>query len=255
MVMKSKICILLMAIGSMAIPLMAEAQPEVDFQRANVAYESGNFAGALEQYEAILATHRHFESEFNAGNAAFKLNRLGTARLHYERAKLLSPSDEHLKANLALLESNIVDRITPVPSLGLKSWLASWVGPGQWLAWTLWALMWWTLTWVLWGLRWTKSNRDSRATLGFLGLASLALGLAGLWGVRECNARMETPGQVVVMSTRVDVTSAPIQSGTVLFQLHEGTRACILDRNDGWTEVELDNGSVGWLPDDAIADV
>ena len=81
-----EICIPLMAIGSMAIPLMAEAQPEVDFQRANVAYESGNFAGALEQYEAILATHRHFESEFNAGNAAFKLNRLGTARLHYERA-------------------------------------------------------------------------------------------------------------------------------------------------------------------------
>ena len=80
MVMKSRICILLMAIGSMAIPQMAEAQPEVDFQRANVAYESGDFARALEQYEAILATHRHFESEFNAGNAAFKLNRLGTAR-------------------------------------------------------------------------------------------------------------------------------------------------------------------------------
>ena len=246
---------LLLLLGWLTLPWVGWSQPEVDFQRANQAYEAGNYEEALGQYEHILATHRHFESEFNAGNAAFKLNRLGLARLHYERAKLLSPSDEHLKANLALLESNIVDRITAVPSLGLKSWLASWVGPGQWLNWTLWALFWWTLTWVLWGLRWTKTNRDSRATLGFLGMASLALGLTGFWGISKCHERMEAPGQVVVMSARVDVTSAPVESGTVLFQLHEGTRACILDRTEGWTEIELDNGNVGWLPDDAIADV
>ena len=252
MVKNSRLLILL---GWLALPWVGLSQPELDFQRANQAYESGNYEGALGQYEDILATHRHFESEFNAGNAAFKLNRLGLARLHYERAKLLSPSDEHLKANLALLESNIVDRITTVPSLGLKSWLASWVGPGQWLNWTLWTLLWWTLTWVLWGLRWTKTNRDSRTTLGFLGMASLALGLTGFWGISKCHERMETPGQVVVMSARVDVTSAPVESGTVLFQLHEGTRACILDRTEGWTEIELDNGNVGWLPDDAIADV
>ncbi|MDA9756343.1 tetratricopeptide repeat protein [Flavobacteriales bacterium] len=252
MVKNSRLLILL---GWLALPWVGLSQPNVDFQRANQAYESGNYEESLDQYEDILATHRHFESEFNAGNAAFKLNRLGLARLHYERAKLLSPSDEHLKANLALLESNIVDRITAVPSLGLKSWLASWVGPGQWLNWTLWALFWWTLTWVLWGLRWTKKNRDSRATLGFLGMASLALGVTGFWGISKCHERMETPGQVVVMSARVDVTSAPVESGTVLFQLHEGTRACILDRTEGWTEIELDNGNVGWLPDDAIADV
>ena len=253
--MMVKISRLLILLGWLTLPCVGMSQPELDFQRANQAYESGNYEEALGQYEDILAMHRHFESEFNAGNAAFKLNRLGLARLHYERAKLLSPSDEHLKANLALLESNIVDRITAVQSLGLKSWLALWVGPGQWLNWTLWILLWWTLTWVLWGLRWTKKNRDSRATLGFLGMASLALGLTGFWGISKCHELMETPGQVVVMSARVDVTSAPVESGTVLFQLHEGTRACILDRTEGWTEIELDNGNVGWLPNSAIADV
>ena len=73
--------------------------------------------------------------------------------------------------------------------------------------------------------------------------------------MRESNARMEYARQLVVMSERVDVTSSPSTSGTVLFQLHEGTRACILDRTPGWTEVELDNGNVGWIPESATEDV
>ena len=44
-------------------------------------------------------------------------------------------------------------------------------------------------------------------------------------------------------------------SGTVLFQLHEGTCAFILDRTPGWTEIELDNGNVGWIPEPATEDV
>ena len=103
----------------------AHGQPEASFEAANAAYETGEYDDALTRYEALLETHRHFESEFNAGNAAFKLGAWGRARLHYERAKLLDPSNEHLQANLALLESKIVDRITAIPKLGLTSWLSS----------------------------------------------------------------------------------------------------------------------------------
>ena len=109
----------------------AHGQPEVAFEAANAAYEAGEYDDALTRYEALLETHRHFESEFNAGNAAFKLGAWGRARLHYERAKLLDPSNEHLQANLALLESKIVDRITAIPKLGLTSWLSSLGGAGQ----------------------------------------------------------------------------------------------------------------------------
>ena len=104
-------------------------------------------------------------------------------------------------------------------------------------------------------VRWRKTSRDSRNTIGFLAFASLLLGLIGLGCVRESNARMESARQLVVMSERVDVTSSPSASGTVLFQLHEGTCAFILDRTPGWTEIELDNGNVGWIPEPATEDV
>ena len=246
---------LMLALGWVVSSFAAAAQPEAAFHNANAAYEAGQFQEALEAYEALLQDHRHFESEFNAGNAAFKMGELGRARLHYERAKLLDASNDHLQANMALLESKIVDRITPIPNLGLTTWLSSWIGPGQLPGWVLWALVWWTMSWILWAQRWRKTQPESKATMTFLAAASLLLGLGGLWAVQACNAQMKTPGQLVIMADRVDVTSAPSESGTVLFQLHEGTRACILDRSFGWTEVELDNGNVGWIPMEATEDV
>lgn len=225
------------------------------FDSANATYERGEFQAALAQYEALLADHRHFETEFNAGNAAFKLGLLGKARLHYERAAELDPSNDNLEANLTLLKSKIVDRITPIPDIGLASWLASWVGPGRLRGWVIWALFWWTLGWVIWGVRWRKSSRDSRATLAFLGAACLALGVVGMWGARESRKQLQTPSQLVILSDRVDVLSTPSNSGTVLFQLHEGARACILDRTNGWSEIQLDNGNVGWIPESASEDV
>lgn len=225
------------------------------FDSANATYESGDYALALEQYEGILTTHRHFETEFNAGNAAFKLGELGRARLHYERATLLQPSNENLEANLALLKSRVVDRITPIPQLGLSTWLSSWVSPGRIRGWVLWTLFWWTAAWAIWGLRWRKNSRDSRATLAFLGAASLTLGVVGLWGTRESNLKAQSPSQLVVMNDRVDVLSTPSSSGTVLFQLHEGALACILDQTSGWAEIQLDNGNVGWIPTYATEDV
>jgi tetratricopeptide (TPR) repeat protein len=231
------------------------AQAEQMFEAANEAYEAGNHQLALDTYESILENHRHFESEFNAGNAAFKLGELGKARVHYERAKLLDASNDNLQANIALLEAKIVDRITPVPNLGLGTWLSTWIGPGQLVGWVVWSLLWWTTAWALWGLRWKKDSPDSRATLAFLGVGSMVLGLVGLWAVQESNARMKSPSQLVIMSDRVDVNSAPSPASTVLFQLHEGTRACILDKSAGWTEIELDNGNVGWVPADATEEV
>ena len=241
--------------AAMILAVFCWGQPELDFESANAEYEAGNYAEALRGYEEILQQHRHFESEFNAGNAAFKLGQLGVARLHYERAKLLEPFNENLKANLDLLEAKIVDRITPIPNLGLKSWLSTWVGPGQLVGWTLWALFWWTMAWVLWGLRWTKDQPASKTTLTFLGASALVLGIAGIWGMQESNASMQSPQQLVIMVDRVDITSAPSETSTVLFQLHEGTKACILDKTSDWSEIELANGNVGWVPNGAVEDV
>lgn len=225
------------------------------FAEGNALYEAGNHQEALEAYSSILATHRHFASEFNAGNCAYKMGNLGLARLHYERAKLIEPKNKDLAANLTLLEAKIVDRIEAVPSLRLGTWLSAWVGPGMLRSWGCWAILWWTIGWALLMWRTRRASRDSKSTLAFLAAGCMGLGMVGMFGVQQSLAVTQTPDQVVVMSPRENVVSTPSASGTVLFQLHEGVCAGIVSRTDDWVEIELDNGNVGWIANAAVEEV
>ena len=243
----------------LALQCMASGDDEAGwnqaFERANAAYEAGRHQEALDGYEALLEEVSHFSSEYNAGNAAYKLGQLGVARLHYERAHLLDPGHAGLEANMTLLESKIVDRIADVPTLGLKDWLRSWLGAEQLRGWLLWGLICWCLAWVLWMVRWRKTRPASRSTVGFLGAGSMALAFIGLAGAYASHQRIQAPQRVVVMVDRTDVRSTPSASGTVLFQLHEGAAACLLHDTEGWQEIELDNGNVGWISRDAVEGV
>jgi SH3-like domain-containing protein len=54
------------------------------------------------------------------------------------------------------------------------------------------------------------------------------------------------------MDAKIDVRSTPSAQGAVLFMLHRGTKVQLLQAQEGWQEVKLSNGSVGWMPEGAL---
>ncbi len=73
------------------------------FDDANQQFKSGDFAGAAASYEKILAADGPRAAVFyNLGNCYQSLKQYGPAILAYERARLLTPRDPDLSANLAL---------------------------------------------------------------------------------------------------------------------------------------------------------
>ncbi|MBL7112989.1 MAG: hypothetical protein ISS19_13710, partial [Bacteroidales bacterium] len=56
----------------------------------------------------------------------------------------------------------------------------------------------------------------------------------------------------IIISPSVTIKSSPDESGTELFQLHEGTRITIVDELAGWREIKLADGNVGWLKEENI---
>ena len=80
--------------------------PQTAFFRANTLYTQGQYAEAVEAYEAVLQSGLASGNVyFNLGNAYFKAGQVGRAILSYERARRFLPSDPDLAANLGFARS------------------------------------------------------------------------------------------------------------------------------------------------------
>ncbi|MDR2806344.1 MAG: SH3 domain-containing protein, partial [Dysgonamonadaceae bacterium] len=52
----------------------------------------------------------------------------------------------------------------------------------------------------------------------------------------------------IIFSATTTIKSAPDNSGTDLFILHEGTKVKVTNRLGEWNEIETSDGNVGWIP-------
>jgi len=72
-------------------------------EQANQRFATGDYAGAATDYDKLLTTEGQRASVlYNLGNSYQRLDQYGPAILAYERARLLTPRDPDLLANLTL---------------------------------------------------------------------------------------------------------------------------------------------------------
>jgi SH3-like domain-containing protein len=60
-------------------------------------------------------------------------------------------------------------------------------------------------------------------------------------------------GVVIVASAAIK--SAPQNTSTDLFVIHEGTVFKILENQNDWLKIRLDNGNLGWIQKTAIGEI
>lgn len=91
---------------------------------ANERFKSGDFAGAAAAYEEILSTEGPRASVYyNLGNSHQQLKQYGPAILAYERARLLSPRDADLLANLTQARKAVEKHGRDTRATSLHPWL------------------------------------------------------------------------------------------------------------------------------------
>jgi len=237
----------------LAVPHQARAQDEI-FERGNQLYQQGDFAGAVEAYEAVRSAG--FESadlHYNLGNAYFKAGELGRSILEWERALALAPGDPDATANLELARSVTADAVEPLPRFWLFTALSWWVGllprgllialvAGAWL--------------VACGgvvLRVWARGPDARRLATWLAAVAAAVVLVFGTNLAARELRIGQPERGVILAASVPVRSAPAEEDDLtLFEIHEGTRVRIDQRTGEWAEVVLDDGKVGWVPADVF---
>tara|TARA_B110000503_G_scaffold143634_1_gene246516 strand:+ start:1923 stop:2684 length:762 start_codon:yes stop_codon:yes gene_type:complete len=217
------------------------------FDSANVAYSEGRYAEAQAGYEQIVATHLHFDSEFNLGNSFFKQSKLGQSILHFERAKRLDPSNADLENNLLLANARVIDRIETLPTAGIEDLWERMLSPGRFPLWFRLMIGFWTLGFVLLALRLWQSSVGNRRIAGTLGSSLLVIAAVFIALAYGSSKRINSSQEAIIMVDLANVLSEPSAVASTLFVLHEGTKVRILQKVDEQCEIAIANGNVGWL--------
>lgn len=226
------------------------------FAAANAAYTAGDYPKAIALYDSITAEYLHFESEYNLGNAHFRQGELGLAILHWERALDLKPGDADCEANLALAESRKVDRIEKLPSLGLTDLWTRLTASGLFRTWSWLLLAVWTTACAAFAARLFVTDLPIRRALGTIGGILVGVSVCVALLARSSSIRLESSKEAILIVPSAEVRNSPQTSGsTALFLLHEGTRVTVLQRREGWAEIQLANGNVGWIPAGDCAEI
>ncbi len=239
---------------SHAVTPQEAPDPVAFFQEGNRRYTAGDYAGAVEAYEAILAAGLEgADLYYNLGNAYFKAGELGRAILSWERAARLDPSDPDVRANLELARSLTADAIEPLPRFWLLEAVSWWIHVWpRGLLLGMAAAAWWltgagALLWIV--ADGARTRAWGRRLVWTAGLVSVLLGAT----VAARELGVGQPEEGVVLQEVVQVRSAPAEDDDLtLFEIHEGTRVRVMRRSGGWAEIALDDGKVGWVPVEAF---
>lgn len=223
------------------------------FQQGNQFYQNGEYEQAIDSYLKII--ENGFESGelyFNLGNAYYKIDELGKARLYYERASQFLKGDESLVENLKLLKMRLVDQIEPPPKFILSVWRDYVIN-----LFNIEVLLWIEviLLWILlasFALKYYYHSRGRRERLNAIFTMILVIFIIFTLICLQKIYNLETERFAVIMIPSVTLLAEPKLGGTEVFVLHEGTKVKVERQNQNWYEIRLEDGKTGWLETNKI---
>jgi len=218
------------------------------FAQACDLYGKGDFASAIERFEAIKAAGvENAAVYYNMGNCYYREGQLGRAAAGYRRALMLAPRDADARANLALIrtavgygDTTITDALGSAVASPLRLFSARQFQTVFYLAYYLAAAC---LLCTLF-LR----GRARRISLYSMVAAALVAGLTfGLYAHGVSQFRSASDG--VVVADRAELKSGPGDAFQEIATLADGLELKLRARSGIWVEVQLLTGEVGWLRD------
>lgn len=234
------------------LPGFAAVAPKDQWKKANSFYQQKQYDSAAYYYEQLTALQpQDAEVYYNLGNAYYRLNQVGPAVLNYERALHIRPSYKEAEDNLALTQSRITNRISPIPDIFFLNWWHSITTAslaGTWAGISL--LLFLIVISMLIAGRFNKMPTipvQLYVAIGIIWLITLSFAFAAAGNKADsCKG--------VVMSMDAPMFAAPKQSKPQNV-VPEGTTVELLNENNGWVEIKLPDGRAGWMERELLAKI
>jgi len=220
--------------------------PQQIFAEANEAYKNDDYKKAIQLNESLVTKGKKTATVYyNLANAYFKNGNLGKAILNYERAGYLAPTDEDVKHNLSFARTKAIDKIQVVESFDINGYIKNLLSHFSSRTWALVSI---GLLWLAFiGFLVYLFYANHRGKGFFVGVSFLIFSGFFLIAAQKQAAVERKCGYAIVTQESIYVKSAPDDSSTDIFQLHEGTKVQVLDRVDEFIKIKIVDGRVGWI--------
>ena len=219
------------------------------FEQGKELYKADKYIEAVNSWMKVLENNQHSASlYYNLGNAHYKLNNIGPSIYYYEKALLLSPNDSDIKNNLAFAENARVDAIEPLPKTIFYKWYHSISDQLTFDGWAQ-AVVVLSMSFVLLFLLYYFSYSEAKKRLYFVSalFSILVLGMALSMAFSTFDDAIKDQ-PAIIFSESIEVREAPSLGSEISFNLHEGTKVQIIERDTDWVRIEIANGKDGWIP-------
>ena len=216
--------------------------------KAEKAYSNKDYKQAIFYYESILKEGlSSYKLYYNLGNAYYKTNELGKAIYYYELANKTEPNNEDVKNNLRIANEKTIDEIESKENFflsAIKSGLVNVMSTNSW-AWLsiLSLIISLSLVFVFLVSKHIPTKRISFfSSMLFLLVffSSMLLGFSALKNKHQVKF-------AIILPKETNIKAEPIASTKSKFQLHSGTKVKVLETNEEWTNIKLENGNEGWV--------
>ena len=245
------IIILLILFSSKAFGEDGKATQNQLFYKAGIYYSDRDYTKALQQYDQILSSNLGSGNlYYNIGNSFFKLGKLGSAILFYEKAKRLMPQDSDLKANLSYAKSitgnetfqrPLAIRIIEKPFEGYNLNMLALMAAALYLAVILISVI-FTINPIL---------AKKFMFIYIILIAALMYALSS-FGLRYYDEEILKHGVVIVKE--IEAKYEPIDKSTTYYTLREGDNMVVLNTRNGWRQVARPDGKIAWVNKDAVGE-
>ncbi|MDR0824874.1 MAG: tetratricopeptide repeat protein [Prevotella sp.] len=233
----------------------AVAQNDTD--KIEAMYNEGDFRKVIDALEKEKNDKKALGQEsaelyYNLGNAYFRINDIAKARLNYERALLLDPGDRDTKHNIEYIMTKIEDKIPVADTFFLNIWFNAVQNLFSSNTWATIGVVSFILFIVGLVLFFFSRSIFIKKTAFYTGIILIIIIIfANIFSFRQ-KSKIERRDTAVVMAGSASIVSSPELNSKELTILHAGTKVTVTKEDRNWIEIEIENGTIGWIQRDKL---
>jgi tetratricopeptide (TPR) repeat protein len=208
------------------------------------AYSNGNYQLAVQEFEEILK--QNWESPelyYNLGNAYYRQKLVSGSIWAYEKCLALFPSHKDALYNLSLANLNVIDKIDLPPLPIYLKWYETTRNYFSLKAWITLFVMSFFIIMCLMAIRKIFFQKWLKTIENIIIIELIIIMLICTHSYLE----LQSNSKGIIFSPIVIAYSEPNEYSSKIVEVHEGLKVTILDLNDDWVNLELLDGTKGWI--------